>query len=234
MRGAFTGATQDKPGLVEAANGGTLFLDEIGEIPLLTQAKLLRFMQSRETRRLGANVTKIVNVRLVAATNRNLREMVRDGKFREDLYYRLATIQIRLPRLAERREDLPLLIRYFLDRNAERMGRIGFTLSRKAASMLTGFEWPGNVRELESVLSYACMMARSEVVDAADLPEWLNAGEREAPARLFTGDLISMDEAQRRHARFVLKNVGGNRTRAAEILQLSRATLYRLVPQEKR
>lgn len=233
LRGAFTGAVQDKPGLVEAAHNGTLFLDEIGEIPLITQAKLLRFLQSREVRRLGANVTRKVSVRLVAATNRNLREMVREGKFRDDLFYRLATVEVRLPTLADRKEDLPLLIRHFLKRNAERLGREGFTLSRRAASLLTSFPWPGNVRELESVLSYACMMARSEVIDVADLPDSLHIPARLAETTAFTGALISLDEAQRRHAQFVLKEVGGNRSRAAEILQISRATLYRIIPHEK-
>lgn len=229
VRGAFTGAAQDKPGLAEMAHGGTLFLDEVGEIPLHMQAKLLRFLQSREVRRVGANTTRTVSVRLIAATNRDLRRMVEKAEFREDLYYRLATVQLRLPNLASRPEDIPLLMRHFLDENARRQGRRRFEVSRKAALILSRAAWKGNIREMESVLSYACMMARNDLVDVGDLPGWFLAQSQEAGSGGGFG-LVSLDAAARLHAESVLLHVGGNRTRAAEILGVSRATLYRLVP----
>jgi two-component system response regulator AtoC len=224
-RGAFTHATQDKQGFVEAAAGGTLFLDEIAEIPLHVQPKLLRLLQNREVQRIGMSRPKQVDVRIVAATNRKLRNMVSENKLREDLYYRLATIEVKLPRLADRREDLPLLQRYFLDQFSQRYGKPQLNLTRRAQAMIAGYSWPGNVRELENVLGYCAMMTTADTIDAQDVAECLDARGPEAEDR----ELVSLDEIQRQHVFHVFGRVGGNRVRAAAILGISRATLYRLL-----
>ena len=152
VKGAFTGATQDKIGLFEYAQGGTLFLDEIGDMPLAMQAKLLRVLESREIQRVGSPAARKVDVRIVAATNRDLRAMVADKQFREDLYYRLSMVEIPLPPLADRKEDLPLLERYFVERFAAQYDKLIRGLTRRAQALLASYSWPGNVRELENVL----------------------------------------------------------------------------------
>jgi transcriptional regulator with PAS, ATPase and Fis domain len=226
IRGAFTGAGQDKRGLFEAANGGTLFLDEIAELPLAMQAKLLRVLQNREVLRVGSTQVKKVNVRVIAASNRDLRQMALLEQFRQDLYYRLAAVEIKLPRLSEREGDVLVLIRHFLRAFSSAYGKPCLTLTRPAQALLTQHTWPGNVRELENTLDYACMMAKRDVIDVDDLPDWLLDSRRAG-----SGDskLISMEEVRINHARQVLNVVNGNRARAAEILGISRATLYRLV-----
>ncbi len=227
MRGSFTGAAVDKQGLVEAASGGTLFLDEITEIPLNVQAKLLRLLQNREIQRVGASNSKRIDLRIVAATNRDLRSLVTENKLREDLYYRLAMVEVKIPRLADRKEDLALLQRHFLDVCSARYGKPDINLTRRAQALMASYSWPGNVRELENTLAYCCMMAEENAIDAADLPEQIRAqvpyssdGEKE---------LMSMEAMELKHATRVLESVGGNRLRAAEILGISRATLYRLL-----
>jgi DNA-binding NtrC family response regulator len=227
VRGSFTGAASDKQGLVEAASGGTLFLDEITEIPLNVQAKLLRLLQNREIQRVGASSSKRIDLRIVAATNRDLRSLVAENKLREDLFYRLAMVDVKIPRLADRKEDLALLQRHFLDVFSERYGKPDLNLTRRAQAMMASYSWPGNVRELENTLAYCCMMAETETIDLADLPEQIRAqvpysgsGEHE---------LLSMEAMELKHALRVLDSVGGNRVRAAEILGISRATLYRML-----
>ena len=232
VRGAFTGALQDKQGFVEAARGGTLFLDEITEIPLAVQAKLLRLLQNREIQRVGSSRTSQIDLRIVAATNRDLRGLVADGKLREDLYYRLSMIEVKLPRLADRREDLPLLQRYFLDRFAARYKKPSLTLSRRAQAVISRYAWPGNIRELENVVGYSCMMTESETIDLRDLPDYLQASVTPGPTEEEV--LVSMRNMERRHLHRVLEQVGGNRGKAAEILEISRTTLYRLLEEEKR
>jgi len=232
VRGAFTTASQDKVGFVEAAIDGTLFLDEITEIPLNLQAKLLRLLQNREVQRVGASRPRRVDVRLVAASNRDLRTLVKEGKLREDLYYRLAMVEIKLPRLASRREDLVLLEKHFVEIYAERYGKPGLALSRRAQGALAEYAWPGNVRELENVLAYCCMMAEHETIDVRDLPEEVRV--QALPGGEVEDVLISLEEMERKHARRVLDAVGGSRTKAAAILGVSRATLYRLLRQGSR
>ena len=232
VRGAFTGALQDKPGFVEAARGGTLFLDEITEIPLAVQAKLLRLLQNREIQRVGSSRTTQIDLRIVAATNRDLRGLVADGKLREDLYYRLSMIEVKLPRLADRREDLPLLQRHFLDRFAARYKKPSLTLSRRAQAVISRYAWPGNIRELENVIGYSCMMTESDTIDLRDLPDYLHASVARGPTEEEV--LVSMRNMERRHLHRVLDRVGGNRGKAAEILEISRTTLYRLLEEEKR
>jgi transcriptional regulator with PAS, ATPase and Fis domain len=169
-RGAFTGAAAERPGLIEAADHGTLFLDEIGDMPLATQVKLLRTLESSELRRLGETAMRVVDVRVIAATHRDLRQLVAEGRFREDLYYRLNVVQIELPPLRERREDIGLLASYFLERASARAGRAGCTFSPEATRVLEGYDYPGNVRELENAIEHAVAISEGTVITAADLP----------------------------------------------------------------
>jgi DNA-binding NtrC family response regulator len=227
VRGAFTGAGADKIGLFEYANNGTVFLDEIGDMPPATQAKLLRVLQNQEIQRVGSPVVRKVNVRVVAATHRDLRAMAAGKTFREDLYYRLSMIEIKLPRLADRREDIPLLLKHLLGRFSEQYGRPFRGLTPRAQAILACHSWPGNVRELENVIGSACMLTGREVIDVSDLEERLrrpSSGDAWADE-----ELLSLEDLQRRHVRRVLERVEGNKVRAAEILGISRATLYRLL-----
>ena len=227
VKGAFTGATQDKIGMFEYAHGGTLLLDEIAEMPLATQAKLLRVLQDQVIQRVGSPVPRKVDVRVVAATNRDLAAEVAEKRFREDLYYRLCMIEIRLPRLADRKEDLPLLERFFLERFSAQYNKPLARLTHRAQAVLARYSWPGNVRELENALGHACMMVDGDAVDVRDLPErFQRAVPRGAGEE---NELITLEEVQRRHALLVLERVGGNKVQAAEILGVSRATLYRLL-----
>ena len=231
VKGAFTGATQDKLGAFEYANHGTVFLDEIGELPLTAQSKLLRFLQNHEFQRVGSPVPRTVDVRVIAATNRNLRAMVKDGAFREDLYYRLAMVEIKLPGLAERREDLPLLERYFLEKFAAEYKKPVSGMTRRAQTRMAMYSWPGNVRELQNVIGNACMMVDGIVIDVRDLPEPIRLQSRELSAPDET--MISLEELQKRHTMKVLERVGGNKSQAAEILGISRATIYQLLAQTR-
>jgi DNA-binding NtrC family response regulator len=227
VKGAFTGATQDKSGLFEYANGGTLFLDEIGEMPLATQAKLLRVLQSQEIQRVGSPAVRKVDVRVVAATNRDLRARVGEKEFRDDLYYRLSMVEVKLPLLAERKEDLPLLVRYLVERFATQYNKPIRGLTRRAQALLARYMWPGNVRELENALGHACMLVEGDLIDVRDFPDTLRKPAEREPVE--DEDLIPLDELQRRHALRVLARVGGNKKRAAEILGIARTTLYQLL-----
>lgn len=231
VRGAFTGATQDKIGMFEHADGGTIFLDEIGELALGIQAKLLRVLQNRQVQRVGSLTPRNIDVRVIAATHRNLRTMVREGQFREDLYYRLAVVEIPLPILASRREDLPLLERYFIGKFSTEYNKPIAGLVRRAQTRLATYPWPGNIRELENVIGNACMMAGGNLIDISDLPERLRGPLNEDVG----GDetFLSLDELQRRHILRVLEGVGGNKARAAEVLGIGRATIYQLLSRMK-
>jgi DNA-binding NtrC family response regulator len=230
VRGAFTGAAHDKAGVFEYANHGTIFLDEIGELPLAAQAKLLRTLQNQELQRVGSPETRMVDVNVIAATNRNLRELVANGKFREDLFYRLSMIEIDLPALADRKEDLPLLQQHFLHKFSVKYGKQLKGISRRAQILLHRHSWPGNVRELENVIGNACMMTESEIVRDSDLPEALRA---EAPS-IDQDGFLTLEEMQFRHVVNVLRSVDGNKARAAEILGVSRATIYSLLARHTR
>jgi DNA-binding NtrC family response regulator len=231
VRGAFTGAIQDKNGLFEHADGGTIFLDEIGELSPAAQAKLLRVLQDRQVQRVGSLVPRNINVRVIAATHRNLKAMVREGQFREDLYYRLGVVEITLPSLANRREDLPLLERYFIAKFAAEYNKPIAGLVLRAQTRLSTHPWPGNIRELENVIGNACMMADGNLIDIDDLPERLQ-GPLTAEA-LMDEKFLSLDEVQRRHVMLVLEGVGGNKARAAEILGMGRATIYQFLSKLK-
>ena len=231
VRGAFTGATKDKIGVFEYGNRGTVFLDEIGELSLTAQSKLLRVLQSQEIQRIGSPIPKVIDIRVIAATNRNLRSMVKEGKFREDLYYRLAMVEIPLPRLTDRREDLPLLERHFLDKFAAEYKKPVAGITRRAQTRMAIYSWPGNIRELENVIGNACMMVDGKVIDIRDLPEPVR-GQSEDVA---TEDeiMMSLQELQKRHVMRVLEHVGGNKSQAAEMLGISRATIYQLLADAK-
>jgi DNA-binding NtrC family response regulator len=227
VRGAFTGATQDKVGLFEHADNGTIFLDEIGELSLTAQAKLLRVLQSHQVQRVGSLAVRDIDVRVIAATNRNLRTMVREGQFREDLYYRLAVAEITLPTLAQRREDLPLLERYLIEKFSAEYGKPIAGLARRAQGRLASYPWPGNIRELENVIGNACMMAERDLIDIADLPERFRVTFNQDTVK--DEAFLTLDEVQRRHILRVLEGVGGNKVRAAEVLGIGRATIYKIL-----
>ncbi len=223
-RGAFTGADRERPGLFEAAEGGTLFLDEVGEVSPGMQVKLLRALQEREIRRVGENRSRPVNVRVVAATNRNLADEVAAGRFRQDLYYRLRVIELRVPPLRDRPEDVLPLARVFLAEIAKRMGRRVTGFTPRAADQLLRYEWPGNVREVQNAVEHAVALAPGSRVDVDDLPEELrSAMPRPRPA----GPTRPLEDVEREYILAALESAGGNRTRAAADLGIGLATLKR-------
>src|SRR6266702_4093240 len=231
VRGAFTGATDTRQGLVEYANGGTVFLDEVGETSLPMQAKLLRVIQNREIQRVGSPEVRQINVRLIAATNRDLRAEVLAGHFREDLFYRLCSLQIRIPSLTERLEDIPLLVHFLVKKYNAAYGKNIFGLTRRAQTVLLRHAWPGNVRELENVISSACITTPGNFIDIADLPEHL----QHRSARSLEGDdwkPLALDEVRKLHIQRVLEMCQGNRLRAAQILGIGRTSLYRYLKRD--
>ena len=229
VKGAFTGADRDKMGLFEEATGGTILLDEIGDMSPVTQAKLLRVLQSGEIRPVGASVSRHVDVRVLAATNVDLVKAVQENRFREDLYFRLNVIQIRIPPLRERMETLPQLIAHFLRRSSERFEKVVTGVDEHALSLLQHYPFPGNVRELESIIAHAVIMADTHIVRAQDLPDVVRDGTAPRFAIAFDSRaaLISLTDMEDRHIRMVLENVNGNQTQAAKILGISRSTLWR-------
>ena len=226
-RGAYTGADRKREGRFEQANGGTLFLDEIGEISLGTQVKLLRVLQEREFERVGGSQTLHVDVRLIAATNRDLKEMVAAGKFREDLYYRLNVINLTLPSLRQRASDVPGLAMHFLRRHAAENGKAVKSISDQALALIAGYHWPGNVRELENVIERAVVLADGETIELAHLPPELAVVPRRASIPAVPG--ATLDELERYAILKTMESVGGSTSRAAEILGISvRKIQYKL------
>jgi two-component system, NtrC family, response regulator HydG len=224
-RGAFTGAIQDRPGLFEAANGGTLLLDEIGEVSPAMQVKLLRVLQERELRRVGENKTRKVDVRVVAATNVNLADGVAGGNFRKDLYYRLNVVELQVPALRDRRDDVLPLARVLLADTALRMKRKLLGLGGAAADQLLRYGWPGNVRELQNAMERAVALARGRYVELEDLPEEVRGATPLAPA--LVGAAQPLREIEKAYILAVLEHNGGNQARTAEQLEIGSATLYR-------
>jgi two-component system, NtrC family, response regulator HydG len=229
MRGSFTGATDTRPGLFEYANGGSVFLDEIGETSSQMQAKLLRLIQNREIQRVGSPEVKKVDVRIIAATNRDLRSEVLAGRFREDLFYRLSSLEIQVPGLAERTEDIPILVRYFLKKYSEAYGKTFQGLTRRAQIVLLHHDWPGNVRELENVISSAAITAVNEFIDVGDLPSNLRKPGGHAGHSDETWRPLRLDEIRKIHIKRVLDMCNGNRVRASQILGIGRTSLYRFL-----
>ncbi len=226
-KGSFTGAVRDKQGLFAAARGGTFFMDEVGEMPASLQIKLLRVLQEREVIPVGATEAIPVDVRIIAATNRDLEEEVRRGNFRSDLFYRLNVIALDMPPLRDRRDDLILLIEYFLMRMAEEREAEVKALSAEALDAVMVYDWPGNVRELENALEHAVVLSRGNVIEAGSLPERLTKRRKEPLVADRDLDNPTLDIIERAYIMYVLQAEGGNKTRAAETLGIDPSTLYR-------
>jgi DNA-binding NtrC family response regulator len=222
VKGAFTGAATDKMGLVEFAHGGTLFLDEIGDMPLTTQAKLLRVLQNQEVTRVGAVTPRKVDVRVVAATNRDVPEMIAQKQFREDLYYRLAMVELKTPPLVERKEDLPLLQAFILKRFSGQFNKDIKGITRRGQILLARHSWPGNIRELENALGHACMMTMSDMIDVEDLPNHAAQGKAESTAASANGTVAAIDssgsfeEHEKSLLADALERAGGNQSEQRE------------------
>ena len=239
-KGAFTGALRTKAGLFQAADGGTIFLDEIGELPMEMQAKMLRVLQEKEVRPVGSNQRHGVDVRVIAATNRDLETAYKAGTFRKDLYFRLNVVTVHLAALRERKSDIPTLVRWFLGRIAPNRGLL---VSNAAMNCLLNYDWPGNVRELENCIERAIALGNDTVIDVADLPPSIQGASTVAPAEralsisagagsgIGEGNAASMDleEMERATIQRVFDQVGGDKNLAREILGISRATLYRKI-----
>jgi two-component system response regulator AtoC len=229
-KGAFTGAITSRCGLIESADGGTCFLDEVGELSPTLQGKLLRVLQERVVRRVGGNEAMSVDIRVIAATNRDLRKRVEGGGFREDLYYRLNVITVNVPPLRERPHDLPLLAQHFLGKYAHAAGKSATGLARETLAALSAYAWPGNVRELEHVVERAVVLASSPLILPSDLPPEVRATP--VPSLSIPPGRPTLDELRRWYLATVLEEVGGNKARAAEILGIDRRTLYRILERD--
>jgi len=222
VKGAFTGAVQDKKGRFELAHSGTLFLDEVADLPKFVQAKLLRVLQEGTFERLGAAKTTSVDVRLISATNRDLKREVERGSFREDLYYRINVVPISMPPLRKRKNDFPLLVGHFLE-EARRQGQESHGLSKEALSIVMQYLWPGNVRELQSAIRFALVKSKGRVIQSEDLPlelvKWIDGRPSRGPSRKLDAESV----------RAALSQSGGNKAKASRILGVGRATLYRFL-----
>jgi transcriptional regulator with PAS, ATPase and Fis domain len=224
VRGAFTGADRSKRGLLQTANEGTIFLDEIGELPMFLQAKLLRALQEKEIRPVGSTDRIPINVRVIAATNRDLEAGVRAGTFRQDLYFRLNVVQIRLPALRERKVDIPLLVAYFLDKFSDPLQPVR-ALSDEALRRLMSYDWPGNVRELENAIECALALSSDSVLTADDLA---SVPYRASTLRVpDSNELIPLEEIERRAILNAVRETGGDKLAAARLLGIGKTTLYR-------
>lgn len=225
-KGAFTGASDVKKGLIEMASEGTLLLDEITEMPQSMQVKLLRVIQEKEMLRLGATKPVNVDVRFIAATNRDIQDAIKNGHFRQDLYFRLNVISLHIPPLSERKDDIPLLSYYFLKKYAALMKRDINNISQEVLSVLMNYDFPGNVRELENIMERGVALANGDTMEVAHLPEDL----KELSIRTFRkkeGKIPSLEDQEMRYVQWVLKEAGGNRTVAAQILGIDRVSLWR-------
>jgi DNA-binding NtrC family response regulator len=225
---AFTGAKQARKGLMETADNGTLFLDEIGELPLPVQPKLLRALQDKALRAIGSNTERSVNVRVIAATNRELEKDVVEGRFREDLFWRLNVLHLHVPALRERAYDVPLLVEHFIAKACEASERVPLAVMPEALAMLTAYSWPGNVRELENALERAVAFAEGASIAPADLPERVRA--QGSTAALLAGaseQTLTLRQVERAYILDILRRTGGNKLKASQMLGLDRKTLYR-------
>ena len=228
VKGAFTGAMQSKQGLLEAANGGTLFLDEIGEMPVDMQAKLLRALQEREVKPVGATERRHIDVRLIAATNRDLEAAIKSGAFRQDLYFRLNVVQVKLPPLRERKTDIPLLVASFLEKYAPPEGPVP-EISEEAMRTFMAYDWPGNVRELENAVARAVAHTSSPVIHVGDLPSSLHYPPVEKAA--VKDEILPLEELERRAIVRTLRETNGDKALAAKLLGIGKTTLYRKLKQ---
>jgi DNA-binding NtrC family response regulator len=228
VKGAFTGADRDKAGLFEHASGGTLFLDEIGDMPLTTQAKLLRVLQNQEVQRVGSLTPQKIDMRVVAATNKDLRRAITERQFREDLYFRLAMVEIHTPPLLERMDDLPLLVRHFVRKFTQQYGKDVRGLTQRAQIRLRRHDWPGNIRELENVIGHGCMMTMTDMIDVADLPLSAPGSMDDAAQTSATAAAVSTQSLEEHEKGLVvdaLEKAGGNQSQAARQLRIGRDAL---------
>jgi DNA-binding NtrC family response regulator len=228
VKGAFTGAMHSKIGLIESAGNGTLFLDEIGDLPVDLQAKLLRALQEKEVKPVGSNDRVSISVRVIAATNRDLDAAVRQGQFRQDLFFRLNVVQIKLPPLRERKTDIPLLVSSFLEKFSESQGGVR-TISEDAMARLIACDWPGNVRELENAIERAVALGSGPILHVADLPSNLQYGTGERAPQ--SNELLPLEELERRAILHALREAGGDKLAAARLLGIGKTTLYRKLKQ---
>jgi two-component system response regulator HydG len=225
-KGAFTGANEDKKGLFEEAEGGTLFLDEIGDMDMALQAKILRVLQERTLRPVGSNQSKTVDVRLIAATHKDLKKGIANGTFREDLFYRLAVIPIAVPPLRHRVEDIPLLANHFLNKYSLMNGGRVTGFSQEAMQKLMALHWPGNVRELENLVERLVVLSKNTIIQPSDIPN----GDAKGLENFFgqsTSDLPTLEELEKRYITLILEKTGSKKEKAAQILGINRRTLYR-------
>jgi DNA-binding NtrC family response regulator len=226
-RGAFTGAISRQEGCFERANGGSLFLDEIGDMSMMTQTKLLRVLQEQEFERIGGSNTIKVDVRIMAATNKSLLEEIKKGRFREDLYYRLNVVEIHIPPLRERIEDIPEIVNSFLDEFKEKYNKPELTISSNAMSVLTTYSWPGNVRELRNVIERATVLSRTSVIEPDDFPDKIRKPSKLASSEgsIAEDRIYTMAEMERIYAQKILEYAGGNKLKAARLLDIDPKTL---------
>lgn len=236
-KGAFTGADRDKMGIVEEAHMGTLFLDEVGELSMSAQVKLLRFLQEREFRRVGDTITRSIDVRIIAATNKDLSEQIKLGKFREDLYFRLNVFYIYQPPLRERKETIPNLIRLFVHKNNQLLDKHVNTISKAAEATLANYSYPGNIRELENIIEHAVVLAEGEEITEHDLPEFMFRNRLllsgPLPATAESAVILSLAEVEKNHIAAVLQHTNHNYTEASKKLKISRSTLWRKIKDYK-
>ncbi len=225
-KGAFTGADKDKKGLFEEAADGIIFLDEIGDIPLSIQAKLLRVLEYHQFRPLGSNIIKKVNLKVIAATSHNLRDAIKRGVFREDLFHRLNKVEIYIPPLRERPEDIALLVRYFLDHYNNKFSKNLNGISQEVQKLFLKYDWPGNVREIENVLESSSMLAKKEFIDINDLPKYLQDSQPSKIPFIINENLSTLDELEKEYIIYLLKICRNNLRKTAKILNISRTTLY--------
>jgi DNA-binding NtrC family response regulator len=226
VRGSFTGAQQDKMGLFEFADKGTIFLDEIGDMPLGTQAKLLRTLQNQEVLRVGSLTPRKVDARVIAATHRDLRDAVANKLFREDLFYRLSMVEIHVPSLEERKEDIGLLLDHFIDKFAHQFNKQIHGMTQRAQIILARHNWPGNIRELENVVGHACMMVLGEMIDVPDLPDYLRSPARHSAGPIAVASAAdSFEEHEKRLIHEALARADGNQSKAARELRIGRDAL---------
>ena len=223
VKGSFTGANQTKHGFFELANKGTFFFDEIANLSLNIQAKLLRVIQEREFMKVGDQKKIRLDIRIISASNKNLRESIRNGEFREDLYYRLSVVPIHLPPLRQRKEDISLLISHFLDKLSLKINRPAPEVSSEAMEILKNYFWPGNVRELEHTIERILILEDPDVIRARDLPSFIT--QRQGEFQMFSEELLSLGEVEKKYIRFVLKRTKGKKTEAADVLGINRKTL---------
>ncbi len=233
-KGAFTGAVSSRKGLFEEANGGTIFLDEVGDMSLAMQAKLLRVIEDKEIRAVGSDKPRKIDVRIIAATHKDLEKAVKEVTFREDLFYRLNVIPIYLPELRERVEDIPLLVEYFLKKYGEEAGRPNIKISREALACMMKYSWPGNVRELENLIERLVVLSPGDEITVNELPEHIRVCKAETLVEELTlGERITLEELEKRYILKVLRETGWHKSNAAKILGIDRRTLYRKIEEYK-